>query len=477
MRIGIGRVLDAMLASFLIFETIALGQLALNPYSLFTIGTVAWYQAQVFRDLSPLSSVLVVLLLYGWLARLTLNFARKRSIWAEKFARTLSKIVKGRKKSGRDPEKLILLRYPEHIVIIAMIIAALLARFPYLPSFNPNGTIVGTDTSSYIFWTQQMLSRPFSQAISYAFGGADQGFRPLPLIMYYAIASLRISPDQVVEYSPAVFGPLLALSVFLFVKTGSGNKATAAIAALITPFSFQETVGIWAGYLANWLAMILAFLFLSTFFLFISSNRKVIIVPLTLLSLTLLLTHPWTWALILATTLVFTLTRPGNERRLLTILTIVLIAVGTVTDFAKNLLAGGTALAADLGTKGPVFGFSQLQMFWPNLYNAMNTFYDGLLGNTLLLGLGVLSILAIRFQQRMERMLVCWVAAASVPFALLNSFHQTRLIYDLPIAPLAAIGLILVLSRAGGGNLRGSLILMVALLFGANYALGAVIQA
>jgi len=77
----------------------------------------------------------------------------------------------------------------------------------------------------------------------------------------------------------------------------------------------------------------------------------------------------------------------------------------------------------------------------------------------------------------MEGMLACWVASASVLFALLNSFHQTRLIYDLPIPPLVAMGLLLLMSRAGGGSLRASLLLLTVLLFGANYALGAVIQA
>lgn len=477
MRIGGGDIFNGVLALVLIFEIISLGQLALNPFSLYTVGSFAWYQAQLFRDLSPLSPLLLVLLLYAWLARLVLNLARKRSIQAETLARTLSDLVKGRHESGRGLEKLTIFRYPELLLIVAMTAAAYLAYFPYSPSFNPNGNIVGTDTSSYIIWTQQMLSRPFSDAITYAFSGAGQGFRPLPLILYYSISSLGLHSDQVVEFSPVVFGPLLALSVYIFERTISGSKTTAAIAALITPFSFQETVGIWAGYLANWLAMIFAFLLLSIFLLFTRSHRRRLLVLLIPLSLALLLTHPWTWLLILATTLVFTLTRPQEERRLLTIIAIGLIAAGTIADIAKNQLAGGTALATDLATKGPVFGLSQTQMFWPNLYGALNTFYDGLLGNTILIGLCALSFLTIKFQHRTEGMLVSWVAAASIPFVLLNSFHQTRLIYDLPISPLAATGLVLLIARLGGNELRSSLLLLVAILFGANYALGAVIQA
>jgi len=154
-----------------------------------------------------------------------------------------------------------------------------------------------------------------------------------------------------------------------------------------------------------------------------------------------------------------------------------MIAVGNIVDFAKNQAAGGATLAGDLGTKGPVFGISQLVTFWPNISVALNVFYDGLLGNVLLLGLSALSFVTIRFRDKVEGMLACWVASASVPFALFNSFHQTRLIYDLPIPPLVAIGLLLIMSRAGGGNLRASLLLLVVLLSCENYALEAVIQA
>jgi len=191
----------------------------------------------------------------------------------------------------------------------------------------------------------------------------------------------------------------------------------------------------------------------------------------------LLLTHPWTWALILTTAFFFALTRPRDERKLLTTSTIVLVAVGIIVDVAQNQVAGGASLAGDLGTNGPVFGISQLVMFWPNVSVALNVFYDGLLGNVLLLGLSALSFVTIRFRDKVEGMLACWVASASVPFALLNSFHQTRLIYDLPIPPLVAMGLLLLMSRAGGGNLRASLILLTVLLFSANYALEAVVQA
>ena len=231
------------------------------------------------------------------------------------------------------------------------------------------------DTPAYINWTSQMLARPFPQAISYAFSQADSGFRPLPLIIFYSIASLGISPQLTVEFSPIIFGPLLSLSLFYFVKAGSGNGGGAAISAFAGCFSFNVTVGIWAGYLANWMAMIIAYFFLGSFFLFERSKRRTVLLPLFLLSLALLLTHPWTWALILATIFVYAIVRSGDQRKLLTVSSVFLIFGGIVVDFAKNQVAGGSTLAADLGTKAPVFGFSQFLMSSTTAYWVARSFW------------------------------------------------------------------------------------------------------
>ena len=204
LRLRIGFVLDDALALLMIFEIIALGQLALYPFSLYTVGSFAWYQAQMFRWLVSLSPILLILLLYAWLARLILRVARKRSIRVNKFIQFLSELVRTRLKQNSSPEQFIILRYPGLLLVLAMTVAGLLACVAYLPGLNPNGNPVGLDTPTYIDWTRQMLARPFPQAISYAFSGADQGFRPLPLILFYSIASLGVTPEQTVEFSPLI---------------------------------------------------------------------------------------------------------------------------------------------------------------------------------------------------------------------------------------------------------------------------------
>src|SRR5207244_12522272 len=104
----------------------------------------------------------------------------------------------------------------------------------------------------------------------------------------------------------------------------------------------------------------------------------------------------------------------GDQRRLLTVSSVILILGGMVVDFTKNLVTGGATLAADLGTKAPVFGILQFWMFWPNLWTALTVFYDGLLGNAGLLGLGCLSFAAIEVWAWGARMLSDWFACTSV---------------------------------------------------------------
>src|SRR5438552_16772013 len=89
LRLRIGFVVDDALALLTIFETIALGQLVLYPFSLYTSGSFAWYQAQMLRGLVPLSPILLVLLLYALLARLILTGPRKHSAGLDSFPRAL----------------------------------------------------------------------------------------------------------------------------------------------------------------------------------------------------------------------------------------------------------------------------------------------------------------------------------------------------------------------------------------------------
>src|SRR5947208_11705417 len=141
LQLRIGFVVDDGLALLTIFETIALGQLVLYPFSLYTSGSFAWYQAQMFRGLVPLSPILLVILLYAWLARLILTGARKHSTGLDRFSRALSVRVRGLDRANSSQAKFILLHHARLLLIVAMTAAELLGLVAYWPGLNPNGNI------------------------------------------------------------------------------------------------------------------------------------------------------------------------------------------------------------------------------------------------------------------------------------------------------------------------------------------------
>jgi hypothetical protein len=77
----------------------------------------------------------------------------------------------------------------------------------------------------------------------------------------------------------------------------------------------------------------------------------------------------------------------------------------------------------------------------------------------------------LRFPDRFERLLILWVAIGSLPFPLLTSGLQARILYDLPIPVLTSIGLLVAIRPVGSKTAHSNLALLLVLLLSANYAL------
>jgi len=364
------------------------------------------------------------------------------------------------------------------MLIIAALAGALVSYVPYRPDLNPSGSLVGVDAQLYADWLGEMQVRPLSEAVRYAFAEAGAGSRPLLLIPVYSVSVLgRISPQHAMQVLPAVLTILLSFSVFIFVRQGLRNEEVAGLAGVLTVFSFNFTVGMWGSYFANWLALAESYVFLAILLGFFTSQSFQKFAALTWLSLAILLTHPWTWVMILTVCLIFSITiwREGKGSSH-TLLIVLLILIGLGADVLKNWVFGPPTVAADLATKGPVAGLHELIMVWPNVIDSVLFTHGGLLANSVLLALAILSLLALRFADRFQRLLAIWTTTAAVPFVFLDSYHQARIVYDLPIPILATLGLVLLASLNARSHLRWpGLVVLLLILFSASYALRAML--
>src|SRR5205809_2221252 len=242
-------ILTSVILLVLSFQVLVLVILALFPYvpdlGLSNINNDTYFL------LSPLSTVFLLELLYAWLLRIVARQASRYSSTARSIAHCLSepftKIISSvRTRSLSESARTFkILSRPRLLLIISLAASILLAFVPYRPDLNPNGTLVGVDSPTYVTWISLMLSKPIAQALQYSFVEGLDGSRPLLLVILYMVASLGVSPSQIIEYLPMILAPLISLSAYAFVRLGQGSASIAGLTTLFTPISFYVPVGFW----------------------------------------------------------------------------------------------------------------------------------------------------------------------------------------------------------------------------------------
>ncbi len=468
-------ILVSLLVLVIVVEALSVMEWAAYPYFPDKSLLFAKTDATIFDLLAPFSPALLVLLLYTWVPRLAVSFdnrfSKRLNNIFNQLAQSVSSLIP--RVPPDSVNRITLTDRPRLLLVVAVVSAILLALVPYRPNLNPAMTPVGVDAHYYVEWVNQMLQLPPAGAFSYAIGNASYGSRPLILIPIYLVVSTGlVSTIRAVELLPAVLGPLVALSAFVFVREGQQSEKMAGVVSLFSVFSFYATVGMWAGFFANWLAVVEAYVFLTLLLRFLRSNSGSTFVLLTLMSLAMLLTHPWTGVVVLAVASVFVLSVWRDSRKIVLLKAlVVLLSVSMVVYVTKSIFVEGLATAQYTSETISGSGVSQLFSFWPNIIYSLFVFFNGLFANAILLGLSIVAVIRLRFQDRFERLLALWVAIGSIPFPLLESGLQVRILYDLPFPVLASMGLLFLIRPVGNGTLHSNLALLLVLLLSANYAL------
>ncbi len=475
MRLSGYIVLTSLLLLAVGIEAVSAVEWAAYPYFPDKSLLFARMDAALFSILAPFSPALLIMLLYAWAVKLTVSldnkFSKRLKSYFGQVAQSLSYIRP--RISSDSVYRFALTNRPRLLLGLAVVMAVLLGLVPYRPELNPVMTPVGVDAHYYIEWVNAMLQRSPEGAFAYALGSASFGSRPLLLIpIYLVVATGMISTVQAVEFLPAILGPLLALSTFLFVREGQRNERMAGVASLFSAFSFNATVGMWAGFYANWLAVAEAYLFLATLMSFFRTATTSKFVIMTALSLSMLLTHPWTGVMVLTVAAVFVASIWRDTRKTILAKPILLfLAINIVVDVAKSLFFGGLAAAQDVSGGLSGGSFSQTLGFWSNITSALFVYFDGLLANAILLGFSLIAMLFIGFHDKFERLLTSWVAIGSLLFPFFDGGGQARFIYDLPFPVLTSIGLLIVIRPIWNRTSHSNLALLLVLLLSANYAL------
>ena len=385
------------------------------------------------------------------------------------------------------------------LLAMALAVAPLLMIYPHLPGINPGGEGVSTDEQYYTEWMSLLRESisasdgSLTQILVSAFSIND-GDRPLTLLAILAISNLANVPDlMVIRFLPVALAPaLVASNYFLLRRTLSAKqfganrvKVFAAIGAVLAIFSPQIVVGEYAGLLANWIALTVAYL---AFYLTIRgwestdrTNTLVSFGALFAILLATMLIHLYTWAHLLAVIVLFAglgyiLSRSTvAEPKIKILLMISVVLASFAVDYGRSMYfgtpaaaEGDSALASNMEAHDPASR-------WDRLYVTLGSYVGGFLSNPAIFLLALVWIVRSK-SSGLSILMLSMIFMLSVPFAIGSVEFQTRVLYNTPIHIAAVMALMWTGSKLGRQNEDKYLqkLLIVGMIFVmATYALRA----
>jgi hypothetical protein len=353
---------------------------------------------------------------------------------------------------------------------IAVILPVVLTLIPQHPSINIDNQDIGVDTHYYVTWVGELVrSTTLSDFVyeSFIVQGQD-GDRPFSLIfvfLVYQIAGGELS--EVIEHLPIILGPGIVLAIYFLTLQLTRDEKISLIAAFFAAVSFHTLIGIYAGFYANWFALIVGYISIAFLFRYLRSGRTSNILVFSILLIATLFFHVYTWTILAAVTSIFLLTmlviqnrkkknNIGNNNigfftsKKIILLLLFGILPSVTIDVAKVALTGSSGgLGQDIELVQTSLGIDQFHLRWEILSTTMHDSLAGVFSNFIILGLGLLWLFKSNIREHSTIFLMIFLSIGLVPLFIGNWIIQARVFYNIPFEIPAAIALYYVYRRSG----------------------------
>lgn len=345
-----------------------------------------------------------------------------------------------------------------------IILAITTTLIPHIPVINPHNERLGVDTPRYETWLRLMDNQSVSP-INFALKSA--GDRPLTLLILFLITdTTNADPFKVVEYSPSFLAPLLILATFFVTRELTDNDKIAIITSVLSAISFQTLIGIYSGFYANWLALILGYSAFGFLIRCLKRPSKIGLVALGLLMTGLLFAHTYTWTIMISVAFVFlfVLHILNYYSRKHFLLLYLVLSSSIAVDVLKSSWTGSlTGYDADVSIGfGHGFGVSQFSNRLVSLAETIQTYYGGVLANIAILGLVMYWLVGSNMRELVSIFIMIFLSTALIPLFIGDYVLQSRVLYDIPFQIPAAISLYYI-------GRKNSNLIFIALLLIAGY--------
>jgi hypothetical protein len=329
------------------------------------------------------------------------------------------------------------------------IVAILVFYYPYTAGQH---WIVGVDSYMRYYDPLVQVSGMHLSAAIWTVASTFHGVY-VGLLLIVRLAT-GLSPFSIVKYAPLVLAIITSVTVFwIFLQSGR-RIDLAVLAAACNLLWLPTTVGIWSAPQANWTAYALWMLFAASMLRWTmrASRGAVYFVLQAIASLGILLIHPWTWGVFVATLIILTVTLRLEK-----------IAAATHVPTASVL--SSLALAVPVGAAGILVApgirsdmFSTMTMYMHTFSNpngltlisgALSSVFEdwGSFLNPFLMIISLLGVfVVIRRKDSLSMYVVAWIVVWSIGSVLaapepIEMEALWRMLYVSPLPLLLAYGI------------------------------------
>lgn len=330
--------------------------------------------------------------------------------------------------------------------------SASLALIPYQPALNQDDRLVGIDTGQYAFWVSRLMESSndgldeFLEQLFLVQG--VNGDRPLSLFLIFLVVKI-VNPanmSHMIDQFSVLLAPLLVLSVYFLTRELTSNYVTALLSAFLTAVSYQFLIGIFAGYYANWIALIIGYFCLGYLFKFLKNPRKPILLIFATLLIATLFAHVYTWAIISLCAGIFLILllvlRTNYYSRKAIMLLLIALAFIAVIDVSKSLTTdSASGIFRDVQLSGERMGPSEFAQRWDNLVFTIYGALGGILSNSIIILLGLWWVLRSNYRGPVILFLLVCLSIPIIPLFFGDWVIQSRIFYTIPFQIPASLGL------------------------------------
>lgn len=342
---------------------------------------------------------------------------------------------------------------PAVILLLSIFLGVFVAYYPYI---SPRPGLVGADSLGYYYTLTTIADKDLYSAAQLA-AEINRARVPYHLLLYFLKNLTQISTNAVIELMPIATILANLLAVFWFVKIGEKKATVACIAAVFSILSFNTTIAMHAGILANWLAMALGFVMFGLVLKFQEKMSFKLLFGAISASASVFLIHYWSGIFFLLTLGCYVFLMLLERRRHSTkfiVAMILLASVIIIAPFSSDLT---TQFFIPNGSKESMNCADILGTFWKRLPIFIDSWFFGALANPVIMALALLGI-ALCFYQKTNfcRLLISWTMVGSLlsvflsPIGIyMNQWLTWRTLYLIPFQIPATLGLFFLVTKLG----------------------------